>query len=84
MWLDILKGVGSLASAGAQFYGAKEQSKMAKKYYDYQVNRDKLNDQKSALAQSNLDEAIDEVYGTKKKKKDEEAQGVDLSLSYGA
>lgn len=86
MWLDILKGAGSILNAGVSLYNGRQANKLMKQQMDYQRQRDALADKKQSLTQSNLDSAIASVYGEdekKKKKKNLLNSDVDLSLSYG-
>lgn len=84
MWLDILKGAGAILGAGATYYTGKEANKIEKKKLDYQIEQDKLVEDKVNQTQANLDTALENVYGTNKKKKSSTTTaGVDLSLAYG-
>lgn len=82
-WLDILKGAGSILQAGATAYSGREASKIEKEKLNYQKEQDKLDQDKLGLAQSNLDTAISNVYGTEEEKKKKKTSTTDLSLSYG-
>ena len=83
MWLDILKGVGAVAGAGAQFYTGKQQNKLQREMFDYQIEQNKLVEDKTNQAQSNLDTAISNVYSTDEEKKKKKTSTADLSLAYG-
>lgn len=83
MWLDILKGAGAILGAGATMYTGKQQNKIEREKLNYQKSQDASDRQKNDLAQSNLDSAIESVYGKEKKKKDPNAIGTDLSMAYG-
>lgn len=88
-WVDILKGAGSMLNAGATFYTGKQQSKIAKEELAYKKERDLKSDSKIDLVESNLDSAIENVYGDRKKKRTDGtattgSTPVDLSMSYGA
>lgn len=88
-WVDILKGAGSILNAGSTFYTGKQQSKIAKEELAYKKERDLKSDSKIDLVESNLDSAIENVYGNRKKKRTDDtattgSTPVDLSMSYGA
>lgn len=82
MWLDILKGAGAILGAGATLYTGRQQNKIEKEKLDYQKSQDSIDQAKDNLAQSNLDSAIETVYGKEKKKKDQ-GTTTDLSMAYG-
>ena len=86
-WVDILKGAGSILNAGATVYSGKQQNKLLKEELEYRKQRDTKSDARSDLVESNLDSAIENVYGEKKKKKTDGTttadSSVDLSMSYG-
>jgi len=86
MWTDILKGVGSLAQAGATFYGAKKQSKIQKEMLEDKKRRDILADKKLEKVEDNLNSAINSTYDEKKKKKQTfgtSSNDIDLGQAYG-
>lgn len=86
-WVDILKGAGSILNAGATVYSGRQQNKLLKEELEYRKQRDTKSDARSDLVESNLDSAIENVYGEKKKKKKDGTttadSSVDLSMSYG-
>lgn len=86
-WVDILKGAGSILNAGATVYSGRQQNKLLKEELEYRKQRDTKSDARADLVESNLDSAIENVYGEKKKKKTDgtttAVPSVDLSMSYG-
>jgi hypothetical protein len=68
-WGKILNGVGSLASAWGSYEVGKEQAKIEKEKLSYEKSKDTEVAKKTEMAQQNLDGALDNVYGVKKKKK---------------
>lgn len=65
-----IQGAGALASAWGNYKVGKEQNKIEKQKLEYEKNKDKVTANKQAQAQAELDNAMANVYGTKKKKSD--------------
>lgn len=78
-WGDLLKGAGSLAGAWSTYKTGNEANKLTRENINYQKELNTKAEQKNDLAQSNLDSAIEDVYGSDKKKK----KTTDVSLAYG-
>lgn len=65
---DKIGSIGKLVGGVGQAYGAIEQSKMANKMFDFQKQNVDREVAKENQAQANLDSALTNVYGDKKKK----------------
>ena len=64
-WIKI---AGELAGAWGAYEVGKEKNKIAKKQLEYEKNKDNIANDKLTQAQGELDDAMANVYGTKKKK----------------
>lgn len=82
-WFDILKGVGTVLQAGAEYKNGKEKNKFEREKFDYQKEQNSLVEDKTNQAQYNLDSAIANVYNTDEEKKKKKTSTTDLSLAYG-
>jgi hypothetical protein len=65
-----VQGIGALASAWGAYEVGKEKNKIEKQKLEYEKNKDKITADKQAQAQAELDNAMANVYGSKKKKAD--------------
>jgi len=63
-----LQGIGSLAGAYGSYKVGKEQNKIERDKLKYEKAKDTITADKQAQAQAELDDAVANVYGTKKKK----------------
>ncbi len=68
-----IQGAGALASAWGTYEVGKESNKIAKEQLEYEKKKDKGVSDKQAQAQAELDGAMANVYGSKKKKATQEA-----------
>lgn len=69
-WMSALDTVGKLASAWGQYEVGKEQAEIEREKLAYEKAKDVAVAQKTELAQNQLNSALDNVYGVKKKKDD--------------
>lgn len=67
-----IRGAGALASAWGSYKVGKESNKIAKEQLEYEKKKDKGVADKQAQAQAELDGAMANVYGSKKKKATQE------------
>ncbi len=78
-----ISAVGNLASAWGQYKTDKERNKLLEKQFNYEVEKDKLANEKMAKAQENYDNAFDAslIIDPKKKKKTGDALSDDSEAS---
>jgi hypothetical protein len=80
---NILKGAGALAGAWGTYKAMSEQNDIAKEQLAYQKMLDKKASDNQLMAQTNLDDALLEVYNTEeKKKKKNKDNNIDMSLAF--